>query len=112
MEFNHCSNASIFYLELLKVLFDHGSNGLVFVRIFYLDILKVLFDHGINDLVFFICVPLELPYLGLELGYLLGLILFYLKKIPCLPEKLCYGELFNCKPISPVILVTRWNLRS
>ena len=82
MELSNYSNASIFSFELLKVLFDHGRNELVFVSIFYLKILKVLFDHGINELVFVICLPLELPYLGLELLYFLGLILLCLKNIP------------------------------
>ena len=76
------SNASIFSLELLEVLFDHGNNELVFVSIFSLELFKVIFDHGINYLVFVICIPLELPYLGLELGYLLDLILLFLKNIP------------------------------
>ena len=89
MELSHFSNASIFYLELLKFILDHGQNDLVFVSIFSLELSKVLFDNGIYDLVFVICVPLELPYLGLKLRYLLGLILIFLKKIPCIPEKLC-----------------------
>ena len=72
----------MFSLGLLKVLFDHGSNDLVFVSIFSLKLLKVLFDHGINELVFVICVPLELPYIGMELRYLIGLIILCLKNIP------------------------------
>ena len=93
MELIHLLNANIFSLELLKVLFDNGINDLVFLSIFYLELLKVLFGHGINDLVFVICVPLKLPYLGLDLGYILGLILLCLKKIPCRIEKLCCGDL-------------------
>ena len=94
------------------MLFDHWNNDLVFLSIFYLGLLKVLFDHGINDLVLVICVPLEMPYLGLVLGYLLGLILLCLKKIPCLTEKLCCCELLICNSSSRVILVTCWPLRS
>ena len=51
-------------------------------------------------------VLLELPYLGLDLGYLLGLILLCLKNIPCFPEKLCFGELLNWNSRSRVILIT------
>ena len=112
MELIHCLNARIFYIELLKVLFDHGINDLVLVSIFSLEIFKVLCDHVINDLVFVICIPLYLPYLELELGYLLGLILLCLKNTPCLIEKLYCGELLNCKSRSRVILVTCWTLGS
>ena len=109
---SHCSNASIFSLKILKVIFDHGSNDLVFVRIFYLEILKGLFGHGINDLVFVICVPLDLSYLGLDLGYLLGMIILCLKKIPCLPEKLCCFDLLFCNSSIQIMLVTCLPLRS
>ena len=95
MELSHSSNARIFSLKILKVIFDHGSNYLVFVSIFSLDLLKVLFDNGINDLIFVICAPLVPTYLGLELGYLLGLILLFLKNIPCLNDKMCCGEILN-----------------
>ena len=86
MELSHCLNARIFSLELLKLLFDNVITDLVFVRIISLDLLKVLFDNGINNLVLVICVPLELTYLVLDLGYLLGLVLLCLKKIPCVTE--------------------------
>ena len=94
------------------MLFDHGSNELVFGRIFTLELLKVLFDHEINDLVFVICVPLELPYLGQEIGYLLGLIILCLNNIHFLIEKLCCVDLLNYNSSSRVILVTCWTLSS
>ena len=111
MELSHCSNASIFPPEILKVLFDNGSNDLVFVSIFSLGLLQVLFDCGINESVFVICVLLKLLYLGLDLGYLLGLNFLCLKKIHFLHENLCCGELLIWNSNSRVILVTSWILR-